>query len=416
MKRIAIIGAGASGMAAAISAAHALDEVGAQADIVLLEKLPRAGKKLLATGNGRCNLTNVDAAPQHYRSSNLDAAGAVLAGYGADEILRFFDAMGLWCAAQEAGRVYPMSNQATTVLESLLLELERCGVRLLCNFDVREIRRAGEKFEIAPAQGSPVVADAVILAAGGRAAPAFGTDGGGFALAQALGHSCLRPYPALVPLKTAEDVKALKGIRAVCGVTLRQNGRVVAQETGEVQFTEYGLSGIPIMQMSNHLGGMDTSWTILLDLFPDAPTAALRAHIEQRTRRHPDETLETLLAGTVHKRLGYAALKAAGIQPLSRACGSLSDAEFDRLADALKGLRFTIAGTLAWAQSQVTGGGVPLREIDPTTMESRITPGLYLCGELLDVVGECGGFNLHWAWVTGMRAGRVVVARRNALR
>ncbi len=411
MRRIAVIGGGASGMAAAIQAAHTGRALGVPLEITLLEKLPRVGKKLLATGNGRCNLTNSRIEPGRYTTGDPVLLGAVLDGLDARAILDFFGGLGLRCAEREAGRVYPMSNQASSVLDVLLGELARLGIRVECDFAVRSLRRAKGGWTLTDASGRQLGADRVILSAGGSAAPAFGTDGGGFALARALGHSVTALYPALVPLKTAGELaKGLKGIRAVCTATLCRDGRAAARESGEVQFTEYGLSGIPIMQLSNRMEPAD-GWSVELDFFEADTAQSIAREIAQRAASRPDEQLETLLAGTVHKRVGFAAMKQAGLAPLSRANGSLCAQEIDRLAETLKRLRFAVTGTVGWAQAQTTGGGVPLGEIDPQTMESRRAPGVYLCGELLDAAGSCGGFNLHWAWATGLRAGAAAARR-----
>ena len=201
-------------------------------------------------------------------------------------------------------------------------------------------------------------------------------------------------------------MSGLKGIRAEAGLTLLAGSRVLGRDAGEIQFTDYGLSGIPAMQLSGRLAGLRPGerCTALVDLFPEWPLETLVRELKARQKRQA--TLETLLLGTVHKRLAYAVLKSIGLQPLSRPSASLSDGDLQRLADSLKAWRFRVTGTQGWDAAQVTGGGIPLDEVDPDTMESRLQPGLYLAGELLDVAGDCGGFNLHWAWCSGIRAGR----------
>lgn len=407
--QILIIGGGASGLAAALSAAR---QAGG-GRVVLLERLDRVGKKLLATGNGRCNLTNRDAAPRHYHTADPDRLAALLRRFSAEDALAFFAQYGLLCADEADGRVYPYCRQASMVLDVLRAALARAGVAEHCGCAVTELARQGGGFAARTADGRRFAGARVILAAGGCAAPQFGTDGAGFALARALGHSVRTPYPCLVPLRCAAFPAGLKGLRAVCALSLERGGRCVRTESGEVQFAEYGLSGIPAMQLSCLLGPSADA-VVRVDLFPALSFDALRDLLRGRCASDAFPTLETLLLGTVGRRLGGAVLKSCGLQPLSRASGGLSPAERDRLAAALKGWRFAVTGTLPWAQAQATGGGVPLSELEPETCASRVCPGAYLTGEVLDAVGECGGYNLHWAWATGVAAGRAAAASLRA--
>jgi len=221
-----------------------------------------------------------------------------------------------------------------------------------------------------------------------------------------LGHSVAEPYPCLVPLRCAGFPVGLKGVRANCALSLYLDGRCAGTERGEVQFAEYGLSGIPAMQLSCLLGpGVKKAGTSV-DFFPEMAFPVLRGMLEQRCASGMFASLETLLLGLVAKKLGHAILKSCGLQPLSRAPGSLSRREVNALASALKNWRFAVEGTLPWTQAQVTGGGVPLAEVKTEGCASLRCPGLYLSGEVLDAAGDCGGFNLQWAWATGIAAGR----------
>ncbi len=401
MKHILVIGGGAAGMAAAITAAKASPEV----RITIVERLDRVGKKILATGNGRCNLTNLQASPTRYDSSDRELLKDMLDTMPPRLSLDFFRSLGLMCQEEEEGRVYPYSKQASMVLDVLLQALERLNIEIRCDCTVREIALSQSKFVIITADGQKWTADAVILTTGGKAAPKLGSDGSGYPLAKALGHSCTPLYPALVALKC--DMKehgGLKGIRAEAGLKLLAGDHLLGQEVGEVQFTEYGLSGIPVMQLSGRLHKLrkGESCTALVDLFPELDHDTLLRELKQRKSQ---PALETLLLGTVHKRLAYAVLKSVGLSPLSRPCAGLTNTELRRLTNTLKAWPFSVLDTQGWENAQVTGGGIPLREIDPDTMQSLRRPGLYLAGEVLDVAGDCGGFNLHWAWCSGIRAG-----------
>ncbi|MCD8342270.1 MAG: aminoacetone oxidase family FAD-binding enzyme [Clostridiales bacterium] len=401
MKRILIVGGGAAGLAAALSAAKA----NPSAQITVLEGLDRVGKKLLATGNGRCNLTNADITPAHYHSSQPEALARLVSAMPTDKTLSFFASLGLYCAEEEQGRIYPYSRQASMVVDVLLLALERSHVKVACGSRVSAIRRDETGFRVRTEAGTDYGGDTVILTAGGRAAPKQGTDGSGYGLAKRLGHRYAPLFPCLVPLTCdAPHWKGLKGVRAQGRVTLLHDGQAVAAETGELQFTEYGLSGIPVFQLSCHLGADPKGYWLSVDLLPGGEEDALVRLMRERCSRFPETPLEDFLLGLIHKRLLYAVMKTAGVGPLSRPAGSLSPEELTELARGMKGWLLPVTGTLGWAQAQVTGGGVLLSEVDERFASKRC-PGLYLAGEMLDAVGDCGGYNLHWAWCSGMTAG-----------
>lgn len=407
MKQILIIGGGAAGLAAALTVARQEPDV----KVTVLERLDRVGKKILATGNGRCNLTNLQEGIKHFYSSDRAALKNLLNGMEPNVVLSFFRSIGLLCQEEDEGRVYPYCKQASMVLDVLLRALEQAKIDVQCGCTVTEIGRNKGKFGVKTADGRTVPADAVILTCGGKAAPKLGSDGSGYALARKLGHTCTPLYPALVALKCdMNGLGGLKGIRAQAGLKLMAGEHILGHDMGELQFTEYGLSGIPAMQLSGRLSKLrkGEKCTAVVDLFPQWQEEGLFRELKERQKASPSGVLENLLLGTVHKRLAYAVLKTAGLQPLSRANSSLTAGELYRLAETLKNWRFPVTGTQGWDAAQVTGGGIPLREVEPDTMLSRIQPGLYLAGEILDVTGDCGGFNLHWAWCSGIRAGRAV--------
>lgn len=400
---ILIIGGGAAGLAAALRAA----QTNPDAQITVLEGLDRVGKKILATGNGRCNLSNEFIMPAHYHSQSPERLEQLLSAMDTARTLDFFESIGLYCTAEEMGRIYPYSKQAAMVLDVLRLALERSGIRIVCGCKITDIVRRKNRFTVTAADGTQFHGDRVILTTGGKAAPKQGTDGSGYPLARGFGHHFTNLYPCLVPLQCSSPVlKGLKGIRAVCRITLSCGRTRLSEELGELQFTDYGLSGIPALQLSGYLDRLSDgeSYSVSIDLFPDWSYDTLRTVIQQRICRCPGETLETFLLGMINKRILYAVMKTCALPPLSHPAASLSKKDIDRLLSALKGWKFPVTGTLSWDHAQVTGGGIPLTEIDDSFASVKC-PGLYLAGEILDVTGDCGGYNLHWAWCSGMTAG-----------
>lgn len=401
MNRLLIIGGGAAGMAAAIRAAQTNPE----AQITILEGLDRVGKKILATGNGRCNLTNAYITPEHYHSQDPARLEQLLSRMDTQRTLTFFQSIGLYCTEEDMGRIYPYCKQAAMVLDILLLALQRYHIHVVCNCRVTDITASKKGFTVTAENGTTYRGDAVILTAGGRAAPKQGTSGTSYPLAVKMGHRYARLYPCLVPLQCRSNVlKGLKGIRVICHTALYRGKQKLSEELGEIQLTDYGLSGIPALQLSCWMDNKDADYTARLDLFPDWSYDDLRSLIQQRIREFPNEPLETFLLGLIHKKILYAVCKTCSLEPLSRTAGSLSRQEMDLLVSTLKGWKFPVTGTLSWDHAQVTGGGVFLQEINDD-FSSRRQPGFYLAGEILDVAGDCGGYNLHWAWCSGMAAG-----------
>ena len=401
MNRLLIIGGGAAGMAAAIRAAQTNPE----AQITILEGLDRVGKKILATGNGRCNLTNAYITPEHYHSQDPARLEQLLSRMDTQRTLTFFQSIGLYCTEEDMGRIYPYCKQAAMVLDILLLALQRYHIHVVCNCRVTDITASKKGFTVTAENGTTYRGDAVILTAGGRAAPKQGTSGTSYPLAVKMGHRYARLYPCLVPLQCRSNVlKGLNGIRVTCHTALYRGKQKLSEELGEIQLTDYGLSGIPALQLSCWMDNKDADYTARLDLFPDWSYDDLRSLIQQRIREFPNEPLATFLLGLIHKKILYAVCKTCSLEPLSRTAGSLSRQEMDLLVSTLKGWKFPVTGTLSWDHAQVTGGGVFLQEINDD-FSSRRQPGFYLAGEILDAAGDCGGYNLHWAWCSGMAAG-----------
>ncbi len=395
--KIAIIGAGASGLCAAIEAKR----TNQNNSVMLIEKNPRVGKKILVTGNGKCNLTNLQAKSERYFPSG-DFTDYALSKYGVEETLKFFEELGMYTYADDEGRVYPLSNQASTVLDVLRFECKRLGVETLCEYKVRTVEKTHKGFII---NGS-FFFDRVIVACGGKSNPIHGSDGSGYEILKSFGHSFKNIRPALVPLICYDFPKNLKGVRSVCECVLYENDVEKARCTGEVQFTDYGLSGIPIMNLSGFADiGNGEEYTVTLDSVPSLTLNEVREYISGRIEKDKNGLNENLLSGIVNKQLGLAVLKLCCVSQ-SGFIGNIDPHSVDEIASLLKCWKIKVKDTKGFDFSQVTAGGVSTDEFNPETLESVFTKGLYASGEIFDVFAECGGFNLQWAFASGRLAGR----------
>ena len=401
MRNIVIIGGGASGMCAAVRAA-----ADAGNRVTLLERQSRLGRKLLATGNGRCNLTNTGAEPSHYHGEDPAFVRPALSKYPPAAVLEFFAGLGLQTVTEYGGRVYPMSDHAGSVLDVLRLALDRADVELVTGAAVTDVSRSGGGFAVTWDGGS-ARADRLIVACGGCAGGRLGGVTDGYALLSALGHSRTALRPALTTVRTAPDYpRALKGIRADAIASVLRDGTVLASERGDVLFTETGLSGTAIFALSRAVSAGGGGLSVSLDFFPDAAEAALLSDLYARRERWPGLEANRILTGTVQSRLGLMLCKYAGLGG-GETVGTLTDAALKKLSRAMKRFSLPVTGVGGFDVSQVTAGGVRTSEFDPETLQSRLVPGLYACGEVLDIDGDCGGFNLQWAWASGLLAGEL---------
>ncbi len=401
--KVAVIGGGAAGMVAAITARYK------GADVLILEKNLRVGKKILATGNGRCNLTNVNAGLSYYHGKNPGFARAALSSFDTEKTIDFFERLGVAHKVEEGGKVFPVSNQASSVLDVLRYELEETGVRVLCEAAVRDIKNNRRSFDILLEDGRKFEADRVILATGGKAAPNLGTNGSGYKLARNLGHSIVEPFPALVQLKLASKfLKQIQGVKFEGDAEIIFNDKTVQRASGEILFTEYGASGPPVLSLSRKAGEYlqrgDRVWLKLV-LFKDKSVTQLEQLLIERFRRGPQKELSFSLVGFINKKLIPVVLREAGVDDIKKLAGQVSAGETANISHILRDWRFAITGTTSWPAAQVTAGGVEVKEIHGRTMESKIVPGLYFAGEIVDIDGDCGGYNLQWAWSSGYVAG-----------
>jgi predicted Rossmann fold flavoprotein len=374
---ITVIGGGPSGMTAAIFAAR--QNVG---KVRLIEKNAILGRKLLATGNGRCNLTNTN-------SPDSEVS------------LGFFMELGLLMRVEEEGRVYPYSEQASAVQEALISELQERQVEVRCGIEVKTMEREGSSFRIITDR-EQIDSDAVILATGGKAGPQYGSTGDGYRFGKAFGHQVIRLMPSLVQMVSDEPFfKELKGVRAKGQVRLMRGEDSIDCETGEIQFTEDGLSGICIFNLSKEYKPGDR---VKIDLFPNHNEQRLTDIMERRIKTLVNRTAAQFFNGILPKKLIPVILAELSINE-NRLAGSFSKDDIDHMVRLVKSWDISVTGTKGWKEAQVTAGGIDLTEVDPRTMESILIPNLYFAGELLDVDGKCGGYNLQWAWTSGMKAG-----------
>lgn len=395
---VLIIGGGAAGLMAAITAArngHA---------VTLLERQSRVGRKLMATGNGRCNLTNLHQEPAHYHGQDPSFIRPAMAEFGIEETLGFFHELGLLITAEPSGRVYPYSDQAGSVLDVLRFAAEAAGVETRTGFEVTAVKKNRRGFAVSSAEET-LTADRVLICCGGMAGGKLGGTRSGYDLLQSLGHSATKLYPALVQIKTDNTyVKSLKGVRANGALRLCRGNETVAASEGEVQFTEFGVSGPAVFELSRAAATEKGPLTLHIDLLPQQSAPKIQVLLQGRIAAMPELTTENLLAGILHNRLGRTVLRYAGFG-LTEPIAALSPEQLKQIARAAKAFSLPVLGVLGFDGAQVTAGGIRTAEFDPHTLQSRLIPGLYAAGEVLDIDGDCGGYNLQWAWSSGHLAG-----------
>ena len=394
---IGIIGGGASGMAAALAAAE-----NPNVQVLLFERQARVGRKLQATGNGRCNLTNLHALEGGYHGQEPAFAAAALSAFDPQATLAWFGDLGLYTVAEPSGKVYPYSDQANSVVDVLRFALEKPNITLHTGFEVQKLRAEDAGFTVSNAEQS-YSCDRLIVACGGLAGTKLGGTMAGYKLLAKLGHKSTRLRPALVQLKTGwSEVTALKGVRTQCHIQILHDGAMHRQSRGELQFTEYGISGPVVFEVSRDVCSEKGAWTACMDFLPDWTQDALLQELDRR--KQTNLPMDELLTGILHNRLGRVLTKAAGIKG-KQLVSQLNDLEAEQLCRAVKSFEIMLTEPMGMDSAQVTAGGVLTEQFDPDTMESRLVPGLYACGEVLDIDGDCGGYNLQWAWSSGRCAG-----------
>ena len=394
---IGIIGGGASGMAAALAAAEHEN-----VQVVLLERQARVGRKLQATGNGRCNLTNLHASEGGYHGAEASFADHALNRFGPEATLDWFRSLGLFTVTEPSGRVYPYSDQANSVLDVLRFALEKPNIDVRLGFEVEKVKKTAEGFRV-ESKEETLECDKLIIACGGLAGTKLGGTMSGYKLLRSFGHKCTKLRPTLVQLKSGwNGIAALKGVRANCHAAIYHNGQLHLESTGEIQFTEYGVSGPVIFEISRDACQGSGEWLCRLDLLPDCSEEILKQELLRRKKTNLP--VSELLTGILHNRLGRVITQTAGISgyvPVQQ----LEEPEIAEVCRLVKQFDVSLTEPMGMDCAQVTAGGIVTKEFDAATMESRLIPGLYACGEVLDIDGDCGGYNLQWAWASGRLAG-----------
>ena len=410
-RTVAVIGGGAAGMMAAIEAARA------GAIVTLIEKNAQLGKKLGTTGNGRCNYTNLDMGDRiggKFRGFHPEFAEAALDVLPPAAVLDWFREIGVEPRFR-GSYVYPNSDQASAVVDALREELHRRSVKVHYNAEVKSVQRVEDAYFLIQCTDAVVKADRVILAAGSKAAPKTGSNGDGYFIARKLGHRIVPYVPALCGIRCAGDVfKALAGIRTEAALELVIDGHCVDREAGELQLVDYGISGIPVFQLSRYAAYAlqeGKKAAVYINFLPgftneaeDPMEYALRM-FRQRQERLAGRKMESFFTGLLHQKLGQLLLRMANVRPELQVT-ELSGKQLRSLASLSVRFKAECVEMNGFQQAQVVAGGVDTTEVDPDTMASRLVPGLYFAGEVLDIDGICGGYNLQWAWASGYVAGR----------
>ncbi len=400
---IAVIGGGASGLTAAIEAKR---RGGSNCHVIIIEKNAKLGKKLLATGNGRCNLGNKDEKNiSHYSGSCKTIAKRLFSEYEGSEA--FFRTLGVICKS-DSGRLYPYSNHAASVLDALQLQVQKLHIDVLTDAAVTAIVHYGKKWKITTGSRE-VLADEVIIATGGKAAPVMGTDGSFYRIVKSLGHTWQPFSPALCPVSTQPELlQGLKGIRIYAKVSLYDKyNKLIASDIGEVQLTDKTVSGICVFNLTAY--ARDDNMTISIDLIPDLSMRETIDLLWDIFGQRSQYSIEDMLTGLFRKNLCHVLFKASGIdKAMDSPVYTIAPNEIEVLANTIKNWRFPVLGLSDWNNAQTTAGGIPAHELTDN-LESNLHKGLYFAGEILDIVGECGGYNLAWAWNSGIYAARKAI-------
>lgn len=408
---LAIVGAGAAGLMCAISAARTSIEqpagAGRRARIVALDGATKLGAKILVAGGGRCNVTHHAVDASAYAGASRNAVNKVLRSFTVADTLRFFEELGVTLKREDTGKLFPTTDSAKTVLQALLRGAQEAGAELIHPWRAEQIEKADDGFVVINHAGECLHARRVVLATGGLSLPKTGSDGTGYQIARSLGHTVTRTFPALVPLKLGghdDPIKACSGISTDAVVEVRAaTGKRLARFEGAVLCTHFGLSGPAVLDVSRHLlaarhedagAGLFVNWT------GQTPET-----LDARLSRQEQRSAVGVLAEHVPERLAAALCERAAVEPRT-ALRDLRREDRKRIVESACSMEVQVSGSRGYLFAEVTAGGVPLGEVDLRTMESRVTPGLHLCGEILDVDGRIGGFNFQWAWATGWLAGR----------
>lgn len=399
-KKCAIIGAGASGLVAAIEAARK------GANVTVFEKNQKCGRKLLATGNGRCNITNTSLGLEHFHSNNMEYIKPILGGFDTSSCIEYFKNLGIEIIQTDEGKCFPMSFQARSVVELLVFTCKELGVDILLDCEVLHVKSEGDKLAIKLAQETQYF-DSVLIASGSLANPNLGSSESGLEFAKEFGHKIHPTYASLVQLVTIKDLKSASGAKLFCGASVVVQGQIVNRYEGDVLFTNYGLSGLAILNASKEVAmGLRANGRvqISLDLFPQLSKEALRGFFQKRMKFLSNMPLLKWLEGVMNHKIAKLILDELKLDQNTKMDSKI----LNRLVHTCKRLSFEIKETKGSSSAEVMAGGIALDEVDSKTMASKKIKGLYFSGEVLDVDGDLGGYNLHFAWASGIKAGKAM--------
>jgi len=402
-----VVGAGAAGLATAIFAKRAAPDL----DVRCLDGATKIGAKILVSGGSRCNVTNRVVTERDFWGGSSRSIRHVLRAFPADRAAAFFESLGVPLHEEEDGKLFPDTNRSRTVLDALLAEARRVGVAIETGRRVSAIVRRATGFVVETADGARLDAQSVALATGGRSLPRSGSDGFGYELARALGHTCVETTPALAPLVLdGNRHTALAGVAHDVTLSLRVGGSVAARIEGSMLWTHFGISGPAALNMSRHwhrarVAGEPAD--VRLSVCPGETFESLEAWWLDQERTRPRAQISTVLATRLPAAVAQAWIAVSAIDPATT-LAHLSKTDRRTLTHALLDTSLAVVESRGYSYAEVTAGGVPLDEIDPATMQSRACPGLYLVGEILDVDGRLGGFNFQWAWSSGWVAGHAI--------
>jgi predicted Rossmann fold flavoprotein len=403
-EELIIIGAGAAGLAAAITAARAGERV------VLLEQNNRPGKKILVSGNGKCNITNRHIATNRFHSINRDFIEEVLEGYDFIAVKEFFTSIGLALIEGKDGKMFPMSMQASAVVELLEYEAKRVGVKIICDCKVTRMIKEGKDFILETTLGKKY-SQKLLITSGSPAAPQLGGNDSGYIFATSMGHTLIPRHPSLVQLCSEESwVKTCAGVKVAGMAKLYANGEYIAEREGDLLFTNYGISGLAILDLSREVStrlALFDYCELSLDLMPKLSKEKLTNLLLDRIVKGSEKPVELWLQGVLHKKLVKVVLEQSRCKGKTES--DLNRKEINKLVHSIKNLKLSITETKGFNGAEVATGGIDTTEINPQTMESKLVPNLFFAGEILDVDGDRGGFNFHWAWVCGLRVGNNVL-------
>lgn len=401
---ILIVGGGASGIMTSIIAKDR------GLDVAIVERNNRIGKKILSTGNGRCNITNKKIANSRYFSSNKNFYSKTLNEFSYKNFTEFLYSLGLPLVELDDGKLYPMSLQSSSVLDVLRLALSERNIPIYLEKDINSLSFKKNKFILKDTDSNIFNCNKLVLSCGGKSLASTGSDGSGFSLAKSLGHNIIHPTPGLVQLKLKHPrLKALSGIKFNGNCKLYSNKSLLREDLGEILFTSYGISGPPILQISSLASRClynKEDVSIVIDMFPNTEKKDFEQWLENHIGMFGYRSIHNSLIGILNKKLIPIVLKECGIEDIHKPAFELEWNEKNALLNKLKNWEFLVYDTNGFSNSQVTCGGIDTLNVNSNTLESKLVPNLYFTGELLDVHGDCGGFNLQWAWSSGYVVGK----------